>query len=53
MKTFAVYSRSHLKRTDALCGQNATLFAIKVGDTSSNHRAFLDTYYVAYRDNVK
>jgi len=42
-----------LKRADALCGQNAALFTIKVGDTFSNHRAFLDVYYAAHRDNVK
>lgn len=48
-----VLSRSHLKRADALCGQNAALFTIKAGDTFSNHRAFLDVYYVAHRDNVK
>jgi len=42
-----------LKRSDALCGQNAALFTIKVEDTFSNHRAFLDVHYVAHRDNVK
>jgi hypothetical protein len=53
MKTFYVYTRSHLKDADALCGQNAALFTIKMGDTFSNHRAFLDACYVAHRDNVK
>jgi len=52
-ETFTVYFWNHLKRADALCDQNAALFAIKVGDTFGNHRAFLDVYYVAHRGNVK